>query len=113
MDENNNDTNISNIERLLSPAPIIKELSDLYALSITNKRLKDYTTSRAKLDRLPDDIAKKLHEAIALGGESVKRSLALWYADKEVLEAMTSIVDMCVAYIGEEVTEILRKYSNI
>lgn len=68
---------------------------------------------RATLKLIPNDIAKELHEAIAFGGESVKRSLALWYEDPDVLENMTSFVDMCVAYIGEEVTAVLRKHSTI
>lgn len=70
-------------------------------------------TSQITLRLLPDNIAKELHEAIPLGGESVKRALAMCYEDPNVLETMTSLVDVCVAYIGEEVTAILRKHSTI
>ena len=70
-------------------------------------------TSQVTLKLLPDNIAEELHKAIALGGESVKKTLALWYKDPNALDAMISLVDMCVAYIGEEVTAILRKHSTI
>lgn len=70
-------------------------------------------TSRVTLKLLPDNIVKELHEAIALGGESVKKSLHVAYADPNQLEVMDALVDMCVAYIGEEVTAILRKHSTI
>ena len=91
----------------------------MYASSLPNKCLEDPILRKActpiqpTLKLIPDNIAKELHEAIAFGGESVKRSLAMWYSDPNVLEAMTTLVDTCVAYIGEEVTAILRKYSNI
>ena len=75
----------------------------------------DYTraTSKLTISLISDDIAKELHEAIALGGESVKKTLHVAYADPNQLEVMDALVDMCVAYIGEEVTAILRKHSNI
>lgn len=109
MDSNDNYINNKIIENIIST-------SRLGTINDTLKDITSYidsTTSRATLKLIPDNIAKELHEAIALGGESVKRSLALWYADPNVLETMTALVDTCVAYIGEEVTAILRKYSNI
>ena len=75
----------------------------------------DYTraTSKLTIGLISDEIAKELHEAVALGGESVKKSLHVTYADPNQLEVMDALVDMCVAYIGEEVTAVLRKHSNI
>ena len=71
------------------------------------------TPSKLNIGLISDDIAKELHEAISLGGESVKKSLRVAYADPNQLYVMDSLVDVCVAYIGEEVTAILRKHSNI
>ena len=69
--------------------------------------------SKLSIGLISDDIAKELYEAISLGGDSVKKSLRVSYADPNQLDVMDSLVDVCVAYIGEEVTAILRKHSNI
>lgn len=117
MDENNsNDINIEAVKAIFNSAPLVQKLSDLYTSSLTNRCLEDagyYNECRLTPKLISNDIAKKLHEAVALGGESVKRYLELWYSDPNVIETMTALVDTCVAYIGEEVTAILRKYSNI
>lgn len=75
----------------------------------------DYTrdTNKLTISLISDDIAKELHKAVALGGESVKKTLHVAYTDPNQLEVMDALVDMCVAYIGEEVTAILRKHSTI
>ena len=70
-------------------------------------------TNRLSINLISDDTVKELHEAIALGGDSVKKSLRVAYTDPNQLEVMDALVDVCVAYIGEEVTAVLRKHSNI
>ena len=72
-----------------------------------------YAPNKLSIGLITDGIAKELHEAISLGGESVKKTLHVTYTDPNQLEVMDALVDMCVAYIGEEVTAILRKHSNI
>ena len=120
MDDKTSDATNNIIKGFIGTAPILKTATDTYASPIANKCLEDVVAYNdwvkprlATLKLIPNAVAKELHEAIALGGESVKRSLALWYTDPNILEVATVLVDTCVAFIGEEVTAILRKHSNI
>lgn len=121
MDDNTNDISDELVKKLLSTAAIgmLNDNSHNALNSIPENGCARTTvyerspTSQITLRLLPDDIVKELYEAIALGGESVKKTLVVCYEDPNVLETMTSLVDMCVAYIGEEVTAILRKHSTI
>ena len=118
MDSNNNSINNHIIKGFLSSLPLgvfgsmNTSIASVNCLDDT-ELYRVSTSNPTTLKLIPDNIAKELHEAIALGGESVKKVLAVCYEDAYTLEAMSTLVDTCIAYIGEEVTAILRKYSNI